>query len=70
MSNFDTTTPSVRQIQNIIQEKTLVEVKLITSDIHVGKIRWQDPNCICLLDQDDSMTLVWREAIVYLKPKT
>ena len=56
MSNFDTTTPSVRQIQNIIQEKTLVEVKLITSDIHVGKIRWQDPNCICLLDQDDSMT--------------
>ena len=69
MSNFDTTLPSTRQIQTYIQEKKEVEIKLITNDLHVGKVFWQDSNCICLLDQYDLPILIWRHSIVYLKPK-
>lgn len=69
MSNFDTSLPSTRQIQTYIQEKKEVEIKLITNDLHVGKVFWQDPNCICLLDQYDLPILIWRQSIVYLKPK-
>ncbi|NET15744.1 MAG: RNA-binding protein hfq, partial [Okeania sp. SIO1H6] len=45
MSDFDTSLPSVRQIQTYITEKKEVELKLITNDLHVGKVFWQDPNC-------------------------
>ena len=69
MSNFDTTLPSTRQIQTYIQEKKEVEIKLITNDLYVGKVFWQDPNCICLFGQYDSPILIWRQSIVYLKAK-
>ncbi|MCL2931846.1 MAG: RNA-binding protein hfq [Trichodesmium sp. MAG_R03] len=69
MSDFDISLPSTRQIQTYIQEKKEVEIKLITNDIHLGKVFWQDPNCICLLDQNDLRILIWRQSIVYLKPK-
>ena len=70
MSEFDTNLPSIRQIQNLIQEKNEVELKLVTDDLLVGKISWQDINCICLIDHYDQPTIVWRGAVVYLKPKT
>ena len=69
MSNFDTSLPSTRQIQTYIQEKKEVEIKLITNDLYVGKVFWQDPNCICLFGQYDSPILIWRQSIVYLKAK-
>lgn len=69
MSEFDTSLPSVRQIQTYIKEKKEVEIKLIAGDIHVGKVFWQDQACICLLDQYDLPIMIWRHAIVYLKPK-
>jgi len=69
MSEFDTSLPSVRQVQTYIKEKKEVEMKLITNDLHVGKVFWQDSDCICLLDRSDLPILIWRQAIVYLKPK-
>ncbi|ABG50532.1 MAG: RNA-binding protein hfq [Trichodesmium sp. St2_bin6] len=69
MSDFDTSLPSTRQIQTYIQEKKEVEIKLITNDLYVGKVFWQDPNCICLFGQYDSPILIWRQSIVYLKAK-
>ncbi|MBD2313310.1 RNA chaperone Hfq [Desertifilum sp. FACHB-1129] len=69
MSEFETTLPSTRQVQTLIVEKTEVELKLVTDDLLVGKIRWQDDYCICLNDHYDQPTIVWRQAIVYLKPK-
>ncbi len=69
MSEFDTGLPSVRQIQNFIKEKQEVELKLLSNDLLMGKILWQDQSCICLVDQYDQPTLVWRQALVYLKPK-
>ncbi len=66
---LDTNLPSVRQIQTLIKENTEVEVKLSTSDLVVGKLRWQDSNCLCVLDHYDQPTIVWKQSIVFIKPK-
>lgn len=69
MSDFDTGLPSVRQVQTYIKDKQAVEIKLLTNDIVVGTVFWQDQNCLCLRDEQDQQLLVWRGAIAYLKPK-
>jgi host factor-I protein len=68
-TELETSLPSVRQVQNLIKEGNEVELKLITGDLLTGKVRWQDPQCICLLDHYDQPTVVWRSAIVFMKPK-
>ena len=69
MTEFDVGLPSVRQVQDYIKDKQEVEVKLSTDDLIVGKIIWQDASCICLVDHYDQPTLIWRQALIYLKPK-
>ena len=69
MTEFDTGLPSVRQVQDFIKDKQEVELKLSTDDLLVGKIIWQDSSCLCLVDHYDQPTLVWRQALIYLKPK-
>lgn len=67
---LDTSLPSVRQMQTLIRDGQEVEAKLITDDLLVGKIRWQDSDCLCLVDQYDQPTIIWRQAMVYIKPKS
>ena len=62
--------PSFRQIQTLVKEKSEVEIKVVTNDLLVGKIRWQDQDCLCLLDHYDQPTIIWKQAIVFLKPKS
>lgn len=69
MAEFETGLPSIRNIQTLIQHKNEVELKLITDDLIVGKILWQDANCLCIVDHYDQQTFVWLQAIVFLKPK-
>jgi host factor-I protein len=69
MSELDSGLPGVRQVQNYIKDKQEVELKLITDDLIVGKIIWQDPDCLCLLDHYEQPTLIWRQALVYIKSK-
>lgn len=69
MTEFDTGLPSVKQVQEYIKEKQEVELKLVTDDLIVGKIMWQDPQCLCLIDHYDRSTLIWRQAIVFIKAK-
>jgi host factor-I protein len=69
MPEFDTGLPSIRMIQSFIKDKQEVELRLSTDDLLVGKILWQDSDCICLIDQYEQSTLVWRQSLVYLKPK-
>ena len=64
---FDTTLPSIRQIQNWIKQKTTVQFKLITGDTITARIFWQDVNCICVVDSQDDHITINRLAIVYLK---
>ena len=61
--------PSVRHIQTLIRETREVEVKLSTGDLLTGKIRWQDPDCVCLFDHYEQPTIIWKQAIVYMKPR-
>lgn len=68
-SEFDTALPSIRQVQTLIKDTTVVELKLVTGDLLTGKINWQDRNCICLVDGNNQPSTVWRHAIAYLKPK-
>ncbi len=68
-AELETGLPSIRQIQTIIREEREVELKLVTNDLLTGKLRWQDQYCICLIDHYDQPTIVWRTALVYMKPK-
>jgi host factor-I protein len=68
-AELETELPSIRQIQSLIREDQEVEFKLVTGDLLSGKIRWQDIYCIAITDQYDQVTIVWRQAIVYLKPR-
>jgi host factor-I protein len=66
---LDTGLPSTRQIQTMIREEKEVEMKLSTGDLLTGKVRWQDPHCICIMDHSDQPMIVWRQSIVFVKPK-
>lgn len=69
-SEFDTALPSIVQVQTLIKQATIVELKLMTGDLLSGKIGWQDQNCLCIIEQDNQPTTVWWHAIAYLKPKS
>ncbi len=66
---FDTSLPSIRQVQNLIKQTTAVELKLLTGDIITGKILWQDPQCVMIAAENGEKTTIWKQAIAYLKPK-
>jgi host factor-I protein len=62
--------PSIRNLSNWIKDAKAVEVKLLTNDLLEGRLRWQDTNCVCLLDSQDETILIWRHAIAYIRPKS
>jgi host factor-I protein len=68
INQFDTSLPSIRQVQKWIREKVKVEFKLITDDLITGRVFWQDHNCICIFDDNNENITVWRQAIAYMKP--
>ncbi|MEB3311847.1 MAG: RNA-binding protein hfq [Snowella sp.] len=70
MAEFDMGLPSVRQVQEMIKAQKEVEAKLVTNDLLSGKIRWQDPHCICLINQSNEPIVIWRHSLVFLKPKS
>ncbi|MCC5628503.1 Hfq-related RNA-binding protein [Nostoc sphaeroides] len=70
LTEFDTTLPSIIQVQNLIKQTTPVELKLLTGDVLTGRVLWQDPQCICIADENSQHTTVWKQAIAYIKPKS
>lgn len=69
MTEFDTGLPSVKLVQNYIKDQQEIEIKLLTDDLIVGKIIWQDSQCICLKDHYEQSTMIWRQAVAFIKPK-
>ncbi|MEQ9554100.1 MAG: RNA-binding protein hfq [Coleofasciculus sp. G3-WIS-01] len=69
MSELSTNLPSVRQVQSLIRDAQEVELKLMTNEIFMGRLRWQDQSCICLLDEQEQPIIIWQHAIAYIKPK-
>lgn len=69
MTEFNTNLPSIRLLQKFVKDKQEVEIKLLTDDLIVGKVLWQDQNCFCILDHYEKQTLVWLQAIAFIKAK-
>jgi host factor-I protein len=67
MSELNIGLPSVRIIQSYIKEKKHIQIKLITGEIIKGRIAWQDPECISMVNENDQPILLWRQSIVYLQ---
>jgi host factor-I protein len=67
MSELDVNLPSTRQIQGSIKDKIQVSIKLLTGDVFVGRIIWQDPDCIFFNDTTDRKTLIYRRAISHIQ---
>ena len=67
MPALNTALPSTRQIQSFIKEKQTVTIKLLTNEVLEGTILWQDQDCMCLVDETEQSTLVWRQALAYVK---
>lgn len=67
MAEFDTGLPSVRQIQGFIKQGQEVELKLLTQDLLIGYLRWQDRDCVCINTQEGQTLIIWRHAIAYIK---
>ncbi len=68
MSTLDLNKPSTRQVQEIIKQKLGVTIKLATGDTLVGKLSWQDPDYICLVDNGQQKIIISRLAIAYIQP--
>ncbi|MBE9006720.1 RNA chaperone Hfq [Fortiea sp. LEGE XX443] len=68
-TEFDTSLPSIRQLQNLIKQAAVVEFKLVTGDLLTGKVLWQDPSCVCIADENSQQTTIWKQAIAYFQPK-
>jgi host factor-I protein len=66
---FQVSLPSMRQLQTLITDKTKVEVKVTTGDLLIGKVIWHDTNCLCMQDHDGQSIIIWKQGIVFLKPK-
>jgi host factor-I protein len=69
MSELDVNLPSTRQTQGLIKDKINVEIKLLTSDIFVGRIVWQDSECVFFADAEDRKILIYRQSIAFIKPQ-
>jgi host factor-I protein len=69
-TDFNTSLPSIRQVQNWIKQKPMVEFKLITGDLITGQVFWQDHNCVCIVDSNNEQIIVWKVAIVYMKSRS
>jgi host factor-I protein len=67
MSELDVNLPSTRQTQGFVKDKTKVSIKLLTGDVFVGKIIWQDPDCLSFVDGNDLKTLIYRQSIAYIQ---
>ncbi|MBE9199180.1 MULTISPECIES: RNA chaperone Hfq [unclassified Nodularia (in: cyanobacteria)] len=68
-TEFDTSLPSIRQLQELVKQKAEIELKLLTGDLVTGKIFWQDQNCICIVDDRNQQLTIWKQAIAYYKSK-
>jgi host factor-I protein len=68
-TEFDTTLPSIRLLQNWIKQKAAVEFKLLTGDVITGTVFWQDINCVCVLNPNNEQITVYRTAIAYMKAR-
>ncbi|MDB9441951.1 hypothetical protein PN497_11350 [Sphaerospermopsis kisseleviana CS-549] len=42
----------------------------MTGDVIVGKVFWQDINCVSIVDANNEQISVWKMAIAYMKVRS
>ncbi len=67
VATLNTGLPGVRWIQKAIRDQLNVDVEISSQEVLRGKIRWQDPECLCLIDNEGKEWIVWRQALVYIR---
>ncbi len=67
MTDFDTGLPSVRFVQKMIKEKTPIELKTLSNEVFQGTVLWQDVHCICLQGSDNRQSVLWKQAVMYVR---
>lgn len=68
MPELDINQPSTRQIQQLIKDKTKLEIKLVTGDVLSGELFWQDADYFCLTPADQGKVIIGKLAVAYIKP--
>jgi host factor-I protein len=68
MPELDINQPSTRQIQQLIKDKSKLEIKLLTGDVLSGELFWQDADYFCLTLAGDSKVIIGKLAVAYIKP--
>jgi host factor-I protein len=63
---LETGLPSTKLLQTSLHDKKTVTLKLLTGETFSGTVRWQDPHCVCL-NVDNQTLMIWRQAIAYLQ---
>ncbi len=70
MPELDINQPSTRQMQQIIKDKSSLEIKLVTGDVFNGQLSWQDTDYFCLLLAGNAAkVIVNKNAVAYIKPQ-
>jgi len=65
---FDTSLPSVRHVQELIRNATIVRVVMIGGEELEGAIRWQDNHFLALAQEEGlPLVLLNRSAIAVLR---
>jgi host factor-I protein len=65
---FQQSLPSIRQVQNLISDKTRIGLKVSTGDFLTGRLVWQDANCLSIQEEGAAPFIVWKQAIVFIQP--
>ncbi len=68
MTEFDTGLPSVRLIQKYIKDQQKIVIQLTSTEKITGQVLWQDSQCLCVTDESNQSLLIWRQALIYIKP--
>jgi host factor-I protein len=69
LTALNTGLPGVRWIQKAIREQMAVAIVVTSQEVLQGTIRWQDPECLCLRDANSLEWIIWRSAIIYIRPQ-
>jgi host factor-I protein len=67
---FNTGLPSFRYVQGLIRDQKEAEILLLNNERLTGTLFWQDHECLCLKDASGQQTVIWRQAIAYIKGRS
>ena len=68
VNELNTSIPSTRWLQRLIQSRQAVSLHLLNSEPITGTLKWLDPDCLCITDNAGTEILIWRHSLVSIRP--